>query len=235
MKAFTDKLGQFQALIVAILGLLTAVGVDKVGLLAILRNPLDWGIWEPLFLGVMALIVGAAIARQTYTNASRLKDPNALRLDPAEPRHLLGREDDIAHVTRALSRRLIFLVGESGSGKTALLQAGVGLAPEVVREFVPLYIDLTDQDWDDGLLILSATVFGWLCQTANGGSLRPVTAPRLPICSRPSTSIAKNSGGGRCSSSTSSTITRRIISRTFAILRSAPGAARKRLRPRTRH
>ena len=102
----------------------------------------------------MVLSVGVAIVRQTYASASRLKDPNALRLDPAEPHHLLGRKDDVAHVAGALPRRLIFLVGESGSGKTALLRAEVVSAPEVVREHVPFYIDLTDQDWDDGLLML---------------------------------------------------------------------------------
>ena len=144
MRTFTEKLERLQGLITAILGLLTAVGVDKASLLPQLWNPSAWGVWEPVFLAVVALIVFAAFLRQSYARASRLNDPNALRLDPAEPRHLVGRKDDIARVVATLPRRLIFLVGESGSGKTALLRAGVGPAPEVTREFVPVYIDLTN-------------------------------------------------------------------------------------------
>ena len=76
MKGLTDKLGQFQGLIAVILTLLATLGVEKADLLVVLRNPLDWGIREPLFLVAMVLIIGVAIVRQTNASASRLKDPN---------------------------------------------------------------------------------------------------------------------------------------------------------------
>ena len=157
MELIIKKINQFQGLFAAIVALLAAIGVDKAGLS--LRNPTEWGIWEPIFIISIVLIVVISVVRQIYISASWLRDPNALRLDPNEPRLLLGRTDDIARIVGALSRRLVFLVGESGSGKTALLKAGVLTAPVVIREFVPVYIDLTDQDWGDGLLVLIRNQF----------------------------------------------------------------------------
>ena len=105
MKKLTDTLNQFQVLIATILSILATVGVDKAGLLKTLQNPFEWTAWQALFFGVVALIIGIAVVRQRYANVSRLKDPNALRLDPAEPSHLLGRAEDIDRVAKALDLR----------------------------------------------------------------------------------------------------------------------------------
>ena len=154
MKSLTEKISKYQALIAGLATILASLGLDRSRLLPALLNPIEWGLWEPLFLSASLFLVMIAIWRQTDANSSHLLDPNALKLDPSEPRHLLGRKEDIARIYAALPRSLIFLVGESGSGKTALLQAGIGLGPQVLREYIPVYIDLTDQSWDDGLLLL---------------------------------------------------------------------------------
>ncbi len=80
-----------------------------------------------------------------------LRTPTLFELDPRDPKLLLGRGEDIERVAKALDRGLVFLVGELGCGKSALLQAGLMNSPVVTAQFVPVYFDLTEIDWD-GLL-----------------------------------------------------------------------------------
>jgi hypothetical protein len=58
------------------------------------------------------------------TRASRLVDPDALKLDPQSPQQLVGRREDLDKLLNALANPLVFLVSESGCGKSALLRAG---------------------------------------------------------------------------------------------------------------
>ena len=227
MKKLTDTLNQFQVLIATVLSVFATVGVDKAGLLKTLQNPFEWTVWQALFFAAVALIIGTAVFRRHYANVSRLKDPNALRLDPAEPRHLLGRAEDIGRVTKALDRSLVFLVGELGSGKSAPLQAGICHDPEVARAFVPVYVDLTDLEWTMACWYTLRDRFRQALPEEErksypgGNGLKPADLMAAFDLYR------EKLGGGRCCCSTSSTTTRRTTFISCRSRTSEPGDRRR--------
>jgi hypothetical protein len=152
VKKLVETFNQFQVAVAAIAAILATIGVDKAGLINTLQNPIAWTAREVLFFGLVAVVLAFILLRQRYQNVSRLKDTNGLRLEPTEPRHLLGRGEDLSRILRALDRELVFLVGDSGSGKSALLQAGICHDPAITSKFLPVYVDLAELDWDEGLL-----------------------------------------------------------------------------------
>jgi hypothetical protein len=90
--------------------------------------------------------------RSRKAHVSRLIDPEALKLDPQSPEQLVGRREDLDKLLKALANPLVFLVSESGCGKSALLRAGVAQGPAFLRRFLPIYIDMSVFDWEDGPL-----------------------------------------------------------------------------------
>ncbi len=115
-------------------------------------KPWEWSWLEIaiVFLAVAAVTVTAL--RSRWAHVSRLVDPEALRLDPQSPEQLIGRREDLEKLLNALANPLVFLVSESGCGKSALLRAGVALDPAFAQRFLPIYIDMSVLDWEDGPL-----------------------------------------------------------------------------------
>ena len=148
-----------------------------------LREAVD--IFAPLGFGglvglaAVLLVVGLAMFARGRRQGSRLIDPDALRLDPRNPEHLIGRGEDVRLLRQKCEARpLVFLVGNSGSGKSALVQAG--LVPAAVTEgrLLPIYLDMADLDWETGPLASLADRFwralirlrhGWACRLRDGG------------------------------------------------------------------
>ncbi len=115
-------------------------------------NPAAWSYKEfILALIAIALVVFVAV-RTRSAHLARLIDPEALRLDPHAPDELVGRKKDLEKFLSVLSNKLVFLVSESGCGKTALLQAGVVAGSEFNAKFLPIYVDMSPLDWEDGPL-----------------------------------------------------------------------------------
>jgi hypothetical protein len=171
---------QWQGLITAIVALVTAITGLWTGLLK--WDPLRWswpelsffvltillvtGLWtgllnldpskwswrEPGFLLLAILLVAGLTVRSRRASASRLIDPDALKLDPRSPEQLIGRREDLDRLLNALANPLVFLVSESGCGKSALLRAGVAQGPAFTDRFLPIYIDMSVLDWADGPL-----------------------------------------------------------------------------------
>ncbi|NNJ84552.1 MAG: hypothetical protein HKP13_06405, partial [Gammaproteobacteria bacterium] len=72
------------------------------------------------------LLVGLSLLWHGLSRKSWLLRPEALRLDPDNPEHLRGREEDVKRLFYAVSTLpLVFLEGESGAGKSALIRAGL--------------------------------------------------------------------------------------------------------------
>jgi hypothetical protein len=143
-------IGQWQGLIAAI----TLLG----GAVLALRNeflklsPLAWS-WPELAFALLAVgLVTFLAIRSRNANVSRLVDPDALKLDPQSPEQLVGRHEDLGKLLNALANPLVFLVSESGCGKSALLRAGVGQGTIFTDRFLPIYVDMSVLDWQDGPL-----------------------------------------------------------------------------------
>lgn len=115
-------------------------------------NPLTWT-WPEFAFALVACLVAAALTiRNRRANASRLIDPEALKLDPRSPEQLIGRREDLDRLLQALANPLVFLVGESGCGKSALLRAAVVQEKSFTDRFLPIYVDMSFLDWEDGPL-----------------------------------------------------------------------------------
>ena len=115
--------------VVLVLAIGTTFGVDLAGWL----KTLNWTEWTYKELSFFAAALVATVAVQwqsSRSGASVLKDANRLRLDPTNPAHLHGREDDVRKFTLALDRGLVFLVGESGSGKSVTALSIMRLIPD---------------------------------------------------------------------------------------------------------
>lgn len=124
-----------------------------------------WLLWGAIALG---LFLGLSWLLRGLSRKSRLLRPEALELDPDNPAHLRGRNDDIARLASAVCNRpLVFLEGESGSGKSSLLRSG--LIPSLIRpatengqpnpRLLPIYINAYPGDWQNALterLVVSA-------------------------------------------------------------------------------
>jgi hypothetical protein len=149
-----DKLGklidQWKTLLTG-LGVLLAAGV------AVWKQLISWDPWtwtwrEILSAALAALLLAIITLRSRKSQVSRLIDPDALKLDPQSPEQLVGRAQDLNMLLRALANPLVFLVSESGCGKSTLLRAGVVQGPEFNKRFLPVYIDMSVLDWEDGPL-----------------------------------------------------------------------------------
>ncbi len=149
-----EKLGklidQWRGLLAGIAALLVAfVGVHKA------LTDLDFGKWSwpEIAVGAVAIgLLGIVTVRSRKAHVSRLVDPDALKLDPQSPEQLVGRREDLDKLLKALVNPLVFLVSESGCGKSALLRSGVAQGPVFMERFLPIYIDMSVLDWEDGPL-----------------------------------------------------------------------------------
>jgi hypothetical protein len=154
--------------VVAIAALAAAVGQlnEKLGgLHTQLENPASvWMLWA---VAAVLLLVGLSLLRQGLSRKSRLLRPEALLIDPDNPSHLHGRDEEIRRLAAAVAARpLVFLEGESGSGKSALVRSGLipalrAAVPELT--LLPIYVNSYTGDWERGLREqLVAAAWRWL-------------------------------------------------------------------------
>ena len=130
-----------------LIGLVQIWDTTRLAIKAVVDLPAPVG-W--ILVGVL-FVVGAALVVNAVTKKSILLRPEALRLDPKNPDHMIGREDDIQSLIKSCrGSPLVFLVGESGAGKSTLVN--VGLRPALVNSgpLLPIYVDVCGQDWEDG-------------------------------------------------------------------------------------
>jgi hypothetical protein len=138
-------------------GLITGIGLLLAAIVGVHKALTDldlrsWS-WLEITAAVAAVLLLATVALRTRkAHVSRLVDPDALKLDPQSPEQLVGRREDLDKLLRALANPLVFLVSESGCGKSALLRAGVAQGPAFNPRFLPIYIDMSVLDWEDGPL-----------------------------------------------------------------------------------
>jgi conflict system STAND superfamily ATPase len=132
-----------------------------------------------LSLGLLLFVLGRRKAWQ-------LLDPDALRLDPRRPEHLIGRSEDVRLLhEKCVASRLVFLVGDSGAGKSALVRAGLAPAVETSGRLLAVHIDMANLDWDGDACEALADCFWRSLPTAArdalGASQPPAVAdlPRL--------------------------------------------------------
>jgi hypothetical protein len=148
-----EKLSRRITLATAILGFLSAAIGFVLKFTDLFGQPLSYeGEIAIVLAAVLSFIAIYAFWRSRKTRESRLADPDALKLNPKTLDKLVGREDDLRKLRNALSQPLVFLVGESGCGKSALLRIGIEKNPEFTSYFLPIYIDMSVQDWEDGLV-----------------------------------------------------------------------------------
>lgn len=145
-----NLIDQFEGLLAGISALLVAiVGVHK----ALTNLDLRTWSWPEISAAAVAVLLLVIVwVRSRKAHISRLVDPDALKLDPQSPEQLVGRREDLDKLLKALSNPLVFLVSESGCGKSALLRAGVAQGPPFLQRFLPIYIDMSVLDWEDGPL-----------------------------------------------------------------------------------
>jgi hypothetical protein len=141
------------ALVGAITALVVAVKELRDQLPVPLGLPADWHwawlILIALVLGLLALL----FFRRSRRASSLLSRVDLFRLDPTKLELLVARDDDLERLKkRVTADNLIFLVGESGCGKSALLRAGVEKNTIFTESFLPIYIDLSALDWEEGPL-----------------------------------------------------------------------------------
>jgi len=115
------------------------------------------GFWLPVALAVLLLVGGAWLLWRGLTRKSRLLRPERLLIDPDNPDHLRGRDDEIRRLAAAVTAQpLVFLEGESGAGKSALVRCGLvpalrnppGVTP---TRMLPVYLNSYGGDWEQGL------------------------------------------------------------------------------------
>ncbi|HBL29915.1 MAG TPA: hypothetical protein DD490_24010 [Acidobacteria bacterium] len=117
---------------------------------------------------LLALTVVSLLA--TLSRRSVLLKKERFLLSSDDPAHLVGREEEAAHLARQCGRfRLVFLIGDSGTGKSSLMRAGLahGLLAESSSlaghdAFVPLVVDLAGVGWQQGLAVALARGLGRL-------------------------------------------------------------------------
>lgn len=134
-------------------GLLAAIAALNQQLRDAIEVFTPFGVGSLAVAATVLLIAGAAMFASGRRKASRLLDPDALRLEPGNPEHLIGRGDDVRLLReKCAARPLVFLIGDSGTGKTALVQAGLIPAAGQEGHFLPVYLDMADLDWEAGPL-----------------------------------------------------------------------------------
>lgn len=106
----------------------------------------DWWAWT--VLGTVVVISGLYIR---FTRFSRLMKVDALRIDPDNPAHLIGRADKIGQLEELCRNSfLVNLVGESGAGKSALVRSGLVPSLKENEKLLPVYMDTWGQNWELG-------------------------------------------------------------------------------------
>ncbi len=107
-----------------------------------------------IWIAIGALIfIGLYLLWRGLSRKSRLLRPEVFLIDPDNPRHLKGRDDDIRTLRDAVNYPLVFLEGESGAGKSALIRSGLIPAltsDEGSKTLLPLYINTYGGDWETG-------------------------------------------------------------------------------------
>jgi hypothetical protein len=108
---------------------------------------LNWWAWT--VIGTVAVVAGLYFR---LTRFSQLLSVEALRIDPDNPAHLIGRSDKIDQLEQLCQNSfLVNLVGESGAGKSALVRSGlVPSLKDVQKTLLPVYMDTWGQDWELG-------------------------------------------------------------------------------------
>ena len=235
LEKLTKLLGQFQERLVAI-GLLATAAVGLWSQLLQL-NPLTWSWREYAFLSIAVFLVASLIIRSRRASASCLLDSEALKLDPRSPEQLIGRREDLDKLLNALANPLVFLVSKSGCGKSALLRAGVAQGAAFTERYLPIYIDMSVLDWEDGhfacpsredfpepFLAAIPLERDWM-RVARRGAIRTHFPTSKNVCS-----------SARCCCLINSTTTRpsQGIANIFCQAARVPGALRRRL-PGTTH
>ena len=149
-----EKLGklidQWKGLLAGIGLLLGAIVTLQKALMDLNPRTSSWA--EITVAAVAIVLLGVVTVRSRKAHVSRLVDPDALKMDPQSPEQPVGRRQDLNMLLRALANPLVFLVSESGCGKSALLRAGVAQGPAFTQRFLPIYIDMSVLDWEDGPL-----------------------------------------------------------------------------------
>ena len=88
-----------------------------------------------------------------FAQASRLEYPDAFTLRPTDPASLIGRNEDLERLIKAVKyNRLVLLDGESGCGKSALVSAGLVPQLQPSDGLLPLLIRDWGEDWVRGPL-----------------------------------------------------------------------------------
>nr|VFK11819.1 MAG: hypothetical protein BECKLPF1236B_GA0070989_102522 [Candidatus Kentron sp. LPFa] len=146
-------IGAFIAIITALMSVWGWLGEKLPWLREQSDNPaFVWLFW----VGIAALLaVGLSLLWRGLSRKSRLLRPEALRLDPDNPDHLRGREEDIQRLSGAVTTLpLVFLEGESGAGKSALIRSG--LLPAIKNadspSLLPVYLNTYSGDWESGVV-----------------------------------------------------------------------------------
>jgi hypothetical protein len=178
VQSLTGLIGILGSLLAAIAALNEQLR-DAVGVFA------DLGVAGLLAVAAGLLVVGAMLLRSGRRRGSRLLAPEALRLDPRNPEHLVGRGEDVRLLReKCTARPLVFLVGDSGSGKSALVQAGLLPAARAEGRLLPVYLDMADLDWEAGPQVALADRFWRALSTEERkalGAERPPAADRLGV------------------------------------------------------
>ncbi|MFZ1429391.1 MAG: hypothetical protein WAS21_21770, partial [Geminicoccaceae bacterium] len=143
-----------------------AIGLVGGLLAAITAFQPQWAAFAALgyfgWLGLASALVVAAVvlflARRR--KRSRLLDPDALRLDPSNADHLVGRAGEIGDLARICDASgLVFLSGDSGTGKSALVRSGLVPTLAATGRWRPIVVDMADRDFDRGPCSAMAEAF----------------------------------------------------------------------------
>jgi hypothetical protein len=177
----TAKLVQTTTGLIGILGgLLSAVAAFDAQIrsaFVVFEHPGPVGL---ILLGAVLLALGLTLFLLSRRKASQLIDPDALRLDPRRPEHLIGRGDDVRLVQeKCMARPFVFLVGDSGAGKSALVRAGLMPALQTEGRLLTIYIDMANFDWDGGASEALADRFWRSLSASDREALNAVGPPTL--------------------------------------------------------
>ncbi len=170
--------------------LVAAVGMAMSALTATVKGAADTvSVFKGLptearwFVAAVFLVLTVVFLLAALSRRSILLEPKRFLLSSENPDHLVGREEEMAHLARQCERhRMVFLVGDSGTGKSSLARAGLahGLLAEdstlTGHDFVPLVVDLSGVGWQRGLSLALARGLGKLPEDAwqaLGGGERP--------------------------------------------------------------
>ena len=151
-KQFYKLTERYDTAFKAVLALVVAVIGFTGYFMEVLHAVLEFGWLQwliTLVISATAVVVGYFLLRGP---SSRLLEPDALTLDPQSLDQLVGRAEDLKKLLQTLSNELVFLISESGCGKTTLLRAGVEQSSDFTERFLPIYIDMSALDWEDGPL-----------------------------------------------------------------------------------